>query len=228
MRFPRLFSIFTRSRLRHPTGVFSLIFAPVLLLAMGLLFERNLPVPAYASLTLAMYGALLIPYNLLSLRESGVLQRLRFTPLRPATILAATLTVDCAVCCVGSVATLGCGRALFDAAPTGNIFAVLGGVLLAVTAFGSLGLLLSNVYRSCNIANIAGNILMLLLMLTSGVFDVPSVPYLHYSPSWQASEFLHGVWEGRPLDELIVPLCVLVGMSVVCGFIGAKMFRWRN
>ena len=73
MRFPRLFSIFTRSRLRHPTGVFSLIFAPVLLLAMGLLFERNLPVPAYASLTLAMYGALLIPYNLLSLRESGVL-----------------------------------------------------------------------------------------------------------------------------------------------------------
>src|SRR5699024_417116 len=89
---------FARSTLREPVGLFfSLIFAPMLVLILGLVFGNDpnpdfggqgyigATLPAFASLVMAIMGVMIVPVAQLQLRESGALTRLRATPLQPRT-----------------------------------------------------------------------------------------------------------------------------------------------
>ena len=95
-----------RSQRRDPVGLFfSVAFAPALVIALGLIFGNDprpefggqgfldATLPAFASVVLAMVGVLQVPVALLSLRDSGALQRLSLTPLSRSTFMMANLTV---------------------------------------------------------------------------------------------------------------------------------------
>lgn len=228
MKTLRLMNVFWRSRLRHPIGWVTVLFAPALLLTMALVFDRSVSVASYATLPPMLVGAVLVPYHLLTLRETGVLQRLRLIPLRPARILGAKLMVDFLLCCLGSAATLSCGWLALHSTPNGNWFAIAGGVAGTAAAYAAAGLLLASVYRSRRAANILSSIVLVMLVATSGVFEIPNVAYLNYSPSWQAAALHRGLWDGRPITDLLVPVYVLSGMFAAGGLLGAKMFRWRR
>src|SRR5690625_4003727 len=123
-----------RSQLGAPVGLFfSLIFPPLLVLILGLIFDTGpdpllggrsfieATLPAFPSLVLATIGAVMVPVGQLSLRESGALRRLRLTPLRPSTFVAADLTVNFMIGIIGMMAALAVGWAVFGASPSGNV-----------------------------------------------------------------------------------------------------------
>ena len=95
-----------RSSLREPVSLFfSIVFAPMLVIVLGLIFGNDpnpqfggrgfveATLPAYAALVVAVMGIMILPVNQLQLRESGALTRMRATPLRPRTYVAADITV---------------------------------------------------------------------------------------------------------------------------------------
>ncbi|MGO1974085.1 MAG: ABC transporter permease [Propionibacteriaceae bacterium] len=236
-----------RSLVREPVGLFfSFIFAPLLVLILGLIFDNGpdpvfggrsfieATLPAFPSLVLAITGVLLVPAGQLALRESGALRRLRLTPLRPSTFVAADLTVNFLIGMTGMLAALAVGWLVFGVTPTGNLVAVLLAAALGLVAFLALGYTLAGVYPSAGAATGIGNVLMLLLMLSSGAFiPLATMPdrvqtIMNFSPVRHFADLIQGLWEGQAWSSLLLPTGILVGMIVVFGALGTLLFRWER
>lgn len=240
-----LTSTLFRTRLREPVGLFfSFIFAPSLVLILGLIFGNDpnpqfggrgyidATLPAFASVVLALTGLLILPVNQLILRESGALRRLRLTPLRPTVFIAADLTVNFIVGLIGIVAAFAVGRVVFGVTPQGNLILILLAAALGLLAFLALGYTLSGLYPSSGAATGIGNVLMILLMLTSGAFVPLAVmpegvrTIMEFSPVRYFVQLMEGVWEGEAWSQLLLPTGVLVGMALIFGLAGTALFRW--
>jgi len=233
------------SQLREPVGLFfSLIFAPLLVLILGLIFDTGpdpvfggrsfieATLPAFPSLVLATIGVVMVPVGQLSLRESGALRRLRLTPLRPSTFVAADLTVNFMIGIIGMMAALAVGWAVFGASPSGNVVLMLLAAALGLLAFLALGYTLAAIYPSSGAATGIGNVLMLLLMLSSGAFvPLATMPegvqaVMNFSPVRHFAVLMQGLWEGQTWSSLLFPTGILVAMIIVFGTLGSLLFRW--
>ena len=213
--FTTLLVMLTRSTLREPVGLFfTLILAPLLVAILGVLFGNDpnpqfggrgfmdATLPACACLVVGMTGIIILPTSQLQLRESGALTRLRATPLSPRVFVAADLTV--------------------------NFLISLVGIVLA------LGYTLAALYPSSRAATGIGNGLFIVIMMTSGAF-VPQnqIPQgvqrvARYSPFHYLVDLVQGMWSGQSWADYGTALAVLVGMTVVCGLLGARLFRWKT
>ena len=49
-----------------------------------------------------------------------------------------------------------------------------------------------------------------------------------YSPFHYLVDLLQGMWAGRSWTDYGTALAVLVGMTVICGLLGARLFRWKT
>ena len=98
----------TKLFLREPMWlIFGLLFAPLLLAAIGLLFRGfdepldelggDRLIDVYTStvlgLALAMLSLMALPMTIATYREEGILRRMRTTPVHPAKLLLAHLNV---------------------------------------------------------------------------------------------------------------------------------------
>lgn len=236
-----------RSQVREPVGLFfSFIFAPLLVLVLGLVFDSGpdpvfggrsfieATLPAFPSLVLAITGVLLVPVGLLTLRESGALRRLRLTPLRPSTFVAADLTVNFAIGMTGMLAALAVGWLVFGVTPSGNLILVLLAAALGLVAFLAVGYTLAGLYPSSGAATGIGNVLMLLLMLSSGAFiPLATMPegvqtIMNFSPVRHFADLIQGLWVGEAWANLLLPTGILAAMIIVFGTLGSILFRWER
>lgn len=234
-----------RSQRRDPVGLFfSFAFAPVLVIILGAIFGNDAraefggmgfldaTLPAFASLVLAMIGVLQVPVAMLTLRESGALRRLSLTPLRRGTFVAAALTVHFAVGILGMLTALTLGVLAFGVSLPSNIVGVLAVCVVGLCAFLALGCALSTIYPSTAAATGLGNILMILLMLTSGAFSpLSAMPegiqnIIKYSPVRWFVDAAQLSWAGDPLRDMVAPVILLLIVLVVAGIIGITQFRW--
>lgn len=234
-----------RGQVREPVGLFfAFIFAPLLVLILGLIFDTGpdpmfgglsfieATLPAFPSLVLAMIGVVMVPVSQLSLRESGALRRLRLTPLRPATFVAADLTVNFLIGMIGMAAALAVGWAVFGASPSGNLVLIALAAALGLVAFLALGYTLVAIYPSSGAATGIGNALMLVLVLSSGAFvPLEAMPegvqtVMNFSPVRHFAVLMQGLWEGEAWSSLLLPTGVLVAMTIVFGTLGSIFFRW--
>ena len=245
--FATLLVMLTRSTLREPVGLFfTLILAPLLVAVLGVLFGNDpspqfggrgfmdATLPACACLVVGMTGIIILPTNQLQLRESGALTRLRATPLSPRAFVAADLTVNFLISMVGIVLALLVGAPGFGVRLQGSPLAVLAAAALGLVAFLALGYMLAAVYPSSRAATGIGNGLFIVIMMTSGAFVPQSqIPQgvqrvARYSPFHYLVDLLQGMWAGRSWTDYGTALAVLVGMTVICGLLGARLFRWKT
>lgn len=242
-----LTAAFARSTLREPVGLFfTLIFAPMLVVILGLIFGNDptpefggrgfveATLPAYASLVVAIMGVLLMPVAQLQLRESGALMRLRATPLRPLTFVAADLTVNFLIGMAGISLALLVGMVGFGVQPQGSVLLVLAAAALGLIAFLALGYTLAAIYPSAAAATGIGNGLMIVLMMTSGAFVPLAVlpegvqRVMDFSPIRHLVVLMEGLWNGRSWSDYGLATAVLLGMMIVFGALGARLFRWKT
>ncbi|WP_150462751.1 ABC transporter permease [Nesterenkonia ebinurensis] len=234
-----------RSQRRDPVGLFfSFAFAPVLVLALGTIFGNaprpefegqgflDATLPAFASLVLAMTGVLQVPVAMLTLRDSGALQRLSLTPLRRSTFMAASLTVHFLVGITGMLAALAIGIGVFGVSMPSNVGGVLAVCVIGLSTFLAVGCALAAVYPSTSAATGMGNVLMILLMLTSGAFTPLAVlpegiqRIIQYSPVRWFVEAAQHAWVGDPFGDVVMPLLFLGVVLIVAALVGRWRFRW--
>lgn len=167
-------------------------------------------------------------------RESGVLKRVRGTPMPPGVYLAAVIASTLVVIVLEVVAQVFIGRFVIDAewpAASGPFVAVL---LLGAAAFAALGLAVTGLVRSAEGSSAVVNAIYLPMAFISGAF---------FSPS-SMPDFLEAISDVLPLTfllRLIRALFVdgeglgahagsLVALSVwgVAGIaIALRTFRWE-
>lgn len=235
-----------KSQLRDPVGLFfTLVFAPALVLVLGLIFGNEptpefggvgyitRTLPAFASLVLAIIGVMVMPQQQVQLRESGALRRFKVTPLRPGAFIAADLTVNFVIGLIGMALALVVGMLAFGVSAPSRLPSVFAAAALGLVAFLGVGYLLAAIYPTVGAAVGIGNVVMIVLMLTSGAFIPLAVlpdgvrSVMGYSPIHYFVELVGGLWTGDQWGQHLDAVAVLAGLGIVCGVIGILAFRWE-
>jgi ABC-2 type transport system permease protein len=225
---------------RNPSAAFFGFLLPLLLLAIfGAVFssrpeDLDVIVPGIAGLSIMSATFTSLAYNLTTLRERGILKRLRGTPLPPSAYLAGLAGNALANAALQLVLVIVAGRVVFDVAwPTQwgalAVFAAAG-----VVCFASLGVALSHAIPNPESAPAYVNAVFLPQILIAGVFyddegaprvirDIAEVLPLKHLIDGLSGAMVHGEGIGDHLTALLV-----LGIWTVFGAIFAvRGFSWE-
>jgi ABC-2 type transport system permease protein len=233
--------------MRGPLGAFGTIGIPVLIfviLGRVAKFRFGSSAPAVGGVSgayLPVLVALFISVNaVLSLvtiisiyREGGILKRLRATPLRPQTILAAHVIVKLLL----SAATLGlmflAGKRYFPPGAHVPWFSFTIALLISTWSILSVGFLIASIVPTARFAQPIGAIILYPMVAFSGIFvhisDLPKVfrAVAFVLPLTYAVRLLEGIWNGDGWLIHLSDVAALAGLFLLFTAISAKVFRWE-
>jgi ABC-2 type transport system permease protein len=106
-------------------------------------------------------------------RESGVLKRIRATPLPPATYLLAVLVSTFIVFLIETALIIAIGRLLFSVEIPDRPFSLLIALVIGSAAFAAMGLGLTSAVRSSEGSSAVVNFVYLPMAIISGTFFTP-------------------------------------------------------
>lgn len=221
-----------------------LLFPTMLLLIIGLVPDFTEPdealggqrfVDVYASvvviLAMIMASIMAMPAVIAGYRESGVLRRLRTTPMHPAALLGAQVGLHAIAVLTSLVLALGTARIFHDVRLPGSLGWYALAVVLATAAAFAIGAVITAVSSSTRVVQTVGTIVFFPMMFTAGVW-VPvqaMTGWLHavvvWTPLGAASEALNDSLHGTSPD--LVDLAVMGGWTVVLSLVAVRLFRWE-
>ncbi|NLC98353.1 MAG: ABC transporter permease [Actinomycetales bacterium] len=178
----------------------------------------------------AVFGAAV---NLVAWRKSGLLRRLRLTPVPTSSVVLARVGVSLVVAMAQTLIFLGVAVFGFDLKLTGWWPLLFPLIMVGTLAFLSIGLLAGSVTKTEEAAVGLANFVVLPMAFLSGSFFP-----LDGAPSW-----LQAVSKALPLRHLndgmldvmvrgegpaaiVMPMVILIGFAAVLTFISMRMFRW--
>lgn len=235
----------TRLFLREPVSLFlALVFAPILLVILGLIPEMREPDPEngglrlitlYVPILIAMGVALFSLSGLAPLfaayREKGILRRMRTTPVTPATMLSAQLVMATLVALVSLALVLAVARLAFAVELPQLVPAYLVGFLLMTTASFAIGLLVAAIAPTGTAATAIGTLLFFPLAFFAGIWlprsEMPEVllTISDLTPLGAGVQSLQDAAGGNWPQMLHV--IVLLAWTIVAGGLAARFFRWE-
>src|SRR4051794_3686321 len=233
--------------LREPLGAFGGIGLPVLsyLLIGRIAGGRVSPASRDAGAVLVgmapVIGALLIglttAVSLVTIvavyREAGILKRLRATPLRPWTILAAHVIVKLIFSAITLVAMVAAGRRYFPASLHLPLGALTAGLLIATLSILAIGFVIASVVPTARFAQpIATAVFYPMVVLSGLFFSVDVLPQalrttarllpLTYAVSLLRGIVRHDAWSAHTMDVTVLALFFVGFMAL-----SARVFRWE-
>lgn len=231
--------------MREPLGLLGTLGMPVLVfVVMGrFMGSGRRPVSSEARelmiLVLPVFGALLIVVGAVQslvtivaiYRESGILKRLRATPLRPQTILSAQVVVKLLLTAVTMAAMMGAGRSYLPAGA--NIPLVAFGVALLVTTLSilSVGFVVASLVPTARFAQPVASLIfypmMALALVPAEVMPSWLRLLARLMPLTYAVSLLRGIAMGAPWSAHVGDLAALALIFALCTTLSAKVFRWE-
>ena len=231
--------IFWRGR---ESAVFVFLFPVLLFLLLSTVYSGDFdgqPITDYLVPSLITYGVANTTFGGLAItlvlrRESGVLKRIRATPVPATTFLGATLCSTLLVFALQAVAIMLLGRLLYgwglpEQWPSLLLAFALGALCFAGMGFGAAALI-----RSGEGASAVVNVLVLPMAFLSGGFgptrDYPEflqtvadvLPLTYLVDIVQAA-----VYEGEPIWQQPVAVLVLLAWGLAGSLIAARRFGWE-
>ncbi len=190
--------LFWRNR---ESAVFVFVFPPMLFLLLGAVYDGEIDgFPAVDALLVGLvgYGCANTAFAGLAItlvirRESGVLKRVRATPLPAPTYLAAVVASTLVVFLLQMALTLVLGLVLYGAHAPKNWAGLVLAVLLGVAGFAGLGFGATSLIRSAEGSSAVVNLIVLPMAFLSGSFG----------PTRDYPELLRWVADVLPLTYLI-------------------------
>jgi ABC-2 type transport system permease protein len=188
-------------------------------------------VPIFSALLIAVSAVMSLVTIISIYRESGILKRLRATPLSPLTILSAHVAVKLAFTTVSLVLLVAVGRRLFPGALEVPLVSFTAALLLGTLSILSLGFVIASVVPTARFAQPIGAALMYPMIALSGVFfPIGRLPHglqvvAYGLPTTHAVSLMQGVWEGAGWRWGSAAALVIV--FAVCSALSTKIFRWE-
>jgi ABC-2 type transport system permease protein len=237
----------TKIFIREPLGLIGSVAVPVgVFVVLGRLLGtrvRNGPpdLPRFVSADLPILATLLIVASVvLSLitiiaiyRESGILKRLRATPLRPHTILTAHVIVKLLFTAVTLALMVLAGRRYYPVDAGVPLVSYTLALLFSTVVILSLGFLVASLVPTARFAQPIGTLLIYPMLGISGLFvRVDTLPPLlqvlaRMLPLTYAVSLLRGVWHGEGWMEHLGDVTILALMFVAFTAVSSKVFRWE-
>jgi ABC-2 type transport system permease protein len=225
---------------RNPSAAFFGFLLPLLLLAIfGAVFsgreeDLDVIVPGIAGLSVMSATFTSLAYNLTTLRERGILKRLRGTPLPPSAYFAGLTGNAVANAVLQLALVIVAGHVVFGVAWPSEWGALLAFAAVGVVCFASLGVALSHAIPNPESAPAYVNAVFLPQILIAGVFyDEKDAPQFirdiaEVLPLKHLIDGLSGAMvKGEGLGDHLTALLVLGLWTVVGVIIAVRGFSWE-
>jgi len=231
---------------REPLGVFATIGIPVLVLVVTGRVIGSRPPAVLAANTLVRVGlpvfvCIMIAINaVLSLvtiisiyREGGILKRLRATPLRPQTILAAHVIVKLLLTAATLMLMVLAGKRYYPVEVNVPVISFTIALLVTTVSILSIGFLIASLVPTARFAQPVGAFILYPMIALSGLFvPIASLPPMlqiaaQVMPLTYAVSLLEGIWRGDAWSAHVGDLLALAIVFIVCTALSAKVFRWE-
>ncbi len=231
--------------MREPlTALFALVLPLTILFVMGGVFgnDRSDPeiyrgvgsmdyyVPAYLALITAAVGLISLPTHLASNRERGVLKRYRASGISAGLVGMAQLIVTFVIAGVSAVVLVGAALPAYSVVAPRSLPALIGGFVLVVISFASIGIMLGALLPSSRSAQAFGVLVWFVFLMLGGAGPPPEVlsgavgAVGEWTPLRQAILVMQDGWLG--LDPGL-GWWWMVGIAVLFGAVAVRFFRWQ-
>jgi len=233
--------------MREPLGAIGTIAIPVLVfVVLGRFLGRRLvatsssapaligiDVPVFASVMIALSAVLSLVTIISIYREGGILKRLRATPLRPYTILAAHVLVKLALTAVTLMLMMLAGKRYYPVGADVRLFPFTVALLFSTFSILSIGFLIASIVPTARFAQPIGTVILYPMLALSGLFvPVTALPpalqmVARVLPLTYAVSLLKGIWTGDPWSAHLSDVAALVIVFAVFTALSTKLFRWE-
>ncbi|TWP53506.1 ABC transporter permease [Lentzea tibetensis] len=181
----------------------------------------------------AVFGAAL---TLVSWRKKQVLRRIRLAPVGAGTVLSSRLLVSIGVALLQGVLFVALASTpLFGLQLSGQWWLAIPLLVMGTLAFFSVGMLVGAFSKSEEAASGAANLVVLPMAFLSGsFFPVEAAPKWVQTVSnllplrHMNDGMLDVLVRGKGIEALALPSAVLIGFTLVVGFIASRVFRWED
>ncbi|MDM7926029.1 MAG: ABC transporter permease [bacterium] len=192
-------------------------------------------VPGLVAVVMMMICVLLTSITLVRERETGTLEQILVSPIRPAELVAGKLVPYILIALLDSALVVLFSIAVFGVPFRGNAAFLLAAALVYVFCALSLGLLISGRAKSQMVAMMASQVLTFLpsLLLSGFMFPIASLPkpLRALSSFVPATYFLkiirHVMLKGTETAALREPFLFLLAFGLVVTMAGIRQFKLR-
>lgn len=190
-------------------------------------------VPGLVALILIMISALLTSVAIVREKETGTMEQILVSPVRAREIVAGKVIPYILLAFMDGVIVLLVAHFWFKVPIIGSVALILGAALIYVFVALSLGLFISTMAHTQQVAMIVALITSMLpsIMLSGFFFPIASMPkvlqWLTYVvPAKYFLIVLRGIMlKGNTLMHIGTPLMVLLGMGIVFMLVSTKKFK---
>lgn len=188
---------------------------------------------ALATIAICADGVMGLPLVVSDYRSRKILKRFKVTPVSPAMILA----VQVAIYTIYSVASLILlyivSAFFFGFHMGGSMIAFLGGYLLVMLSIFSIGMMVGGISPNSQTASVIASLLYFPMLIFSGA----TLPYevmpsalqkvADILPLTQGIKLLKAASLGLPIENVFVPIIVMVVLAALCIGLSLRFFKWE-
>lgn len=233
--------------MREPMGsVSALVFPVVLFLVLGMMPS------VVGDGTSSRYGQILVPLPVMAIvfiglsnvtslitiiaiyRESGILKRLRSTPLKPYTILTAHVLVKLSITALSLALLMFAGRSLGAIEADLNVFSFVMAIVFSFTCLMSIGFVIASLVPTARFAQPLATFILVPMMIFSPIFmpiddisNVVVVVLANLSPMNHVVHLLEGVWQGGTWADQLGSILALITTFILALALSTRIFRWE-
>lgn len=244
-RFLTLLKIEGRLSLRGIDGIFFGVLMPVGIILLIGMISKSKPAFDGADYTLleSSFGALItvgicatafmgIPLTIADYRDKKILKHFFVTPVSPGILLLVHAVINIILSIISALLIFITVSLFFGYRMRGSGVGFILSFLLVMFSMYSLGMIIASLCRDIKTANVVCSVVYFPMLFLSGAtipYEIFPKPLQHVGnmlPLTQGIKLLKGYSLGLSIDNLYVPIIVMV-VSVVVGIgISVKSFRW--
>ena len=189
--------------------------------------------PLFISLFISINAALSLIAVISIYREGGILKRLRATPLRPATILAAHVLVKLVFTGIALALMMLAGRRFYPVTLHPHVAGFALAVAVTTLTILCMGFVIASMVGTARFAQLIGSVVFYPMLVISGMFvplstfPRPLATLGSVLPMSHAVELLRGAWAGTSWIALLPHLGVLALTIAICLALTTRVFRWE-
>lgn len=225
--------------------IFAVIMPVVMLVVLGIIYGS---MPAFegagytfiqqsfgalASIAICAGGVMGLPLVVSDYRSKQILKRFKVTPISPVTILFVEVTIYFLYALISLLTLFAVGTIFFGFKMQGSILEFILGWILVMVSMFSIGMMVGGIAKNSKVAGIIASALYFPMLIFSGA----TLPYevmpktmqnmVDFLPLTQGIKILKSATLGLPMDNILLPICVMVAIALICSFVAIKFFKWE-